>query len=62
MTKKTKNSQFNENVAELIVLNSTLDPRKINKYFRIDDIYNLVDKYYPQNFKDHDKTCLKRQF
>lgn len=59
--KNNENSRFSENVAELVVLNSTLDPREINKYFGIEDISNLVDKYYSHDFEDHDKICLKRQ-
>ena len=55
------NNPFNENVVELVVLSSALDPREINNIFRIDDICKLVDKYYPQDFEDHEKTRLKRQ-
>ena len=55
------NSRFNENVVELVILSSALDPREINLSFRIDDICKLVDKYYPQDFEDHEKTRLKRQ-
>jgi hypothetical protein len=55
------NSRFNENVVELVVLSSALDPREINNVFRIDDICKLVDNYYPQDFEDHEKTRLKRQ-
>jgi hypothetical protein len=46
---------------ELVVLSSALEPREINNSFRIDDICKLVDKYYPQDFEDHEKTRLKIQ-
>ena len=55
------NNRFNENVVELVVLSSALDPREINMSFRTDDICKLVDNYYPQDFEDHEKTRLKRQ-
>ncbi|KAL6210840.1 hypothetical protein ACLB2K_016072 [Fragaria x ananassa] len=55
------NSRFNENVVKLIVLCSALDPREICKSFRIDDVYELIDKFYPKDFEDHEKARLKIQ-
>ncbi|CAL9025085.1 unnamed protein product, partial [Prunus brigantina] len=54
------NSRFSDETIELLILGSTLDPREVNKSFRIDDICQLVDKFYPQDFEDHEK--IERSF
>ena len=58
---KELNNRFNENVVKLIVLSSTMDPCEICKSFRFDDVCELVEKFYPQDFEDHEKMRLKRQ-
>ncbi|CAL9019916.1 unnamed protein product [Prunus brigantina] len=55
------NSRFSDQTTELLILGSALDPREVNKSFRIDDICQLVDKFYPQDFEDHEKIGLRRQ-
>ncbi|XP_020411638.1 uncharacterized protein LOC18793132 [Prunus persica] len=55
------NSRFSDQITELLIMGSALDPREMNKSFRIDDICQLVDKFYPQDFEDHEKIGLRRQ-
>ncbi|CAL8990007.1 unnamed protein product [Prunus brigantina] len=55
------NSRFSDQTTELLILGSALDPHEVNKSFRIDDICQLVDKFYPQDFEDHEKIGLRRQ-
>jgi hypothetical protein len=43
-------NRFSEGAMELLTLSSTLDPNDAYKSFSIDDIFRLVDKYYPLDF------------
>ncbi|CAL8168738.1 unnamed protein product [Prunus armeniaca] len=54
------NSRFSDQTTELLILGLALDPREVIKSFRIDDICQLVDKFYPQDFEDHEKIGLRR--
>lgn len=45
---------------ELITLGMTLDPRE-HESFEVDNVCQLVDKFYPQDFNDQEKTQLKMQ-
>jgi hypothetical protein len=49
------NRWFSEHIVELLILSSALDPRVAHEYFRIDDICQLVNKFYLQNFIDCEK-------
>jgi len=49
------NRRFNEHAVELLILGSALDPQAACESFRIDDICQLVNKFYPQDFTDHEK-------
>jgi hypothetical protein len=53
------NRQFSEDAVELLILGSALDPRVARDSFRIDDICRLVNKFYPQDFTDHEKEQLE---
>ena len=53
------NRRFSEHVVELLRLSSALDPREACESFRIKDILLLVNKFYPQDFTDHEKQQLK---
>ena len=53
-------SRFNERSMELITLGSTLDPLE-HESFRMDDVCQLVEKFYPQDFTDLEKEQLKMQ-
>jgi hypothetical protein len=53
------NRQFSEHTVELLILGSALDPRVARESFRIDDICQLVNKFYPQDFTDFEKEQLK---
>ena len=44
------NNKFKENVIELLILSSTLDPRNDYVSFKIDDICKLANKFYPEDF------------
>jgi hypothetical protein len=56
------NRQFSENAIELFILGSAFDPRVARDSFRIDDICRLVNKFYPQDFTDHEKEQLEIEF
>ena len=50
------NRWFSEHTVKLLTLSSAFDPRVVRESFRIDDICELVNKFYPQDF-----TNLKKQ-
>ncbi|KDO36628.1 hypothetical protein CISIN_1g039933mg, partial [Citrus sinensis] len=54
-------SRFNEHAVQLLILSSALDPRECRELFRIGDVYQLADKFYPTNFTHVDKMNLKIQ-
>ncbi|KAJ9189128.1 hypothetical protein P3X46_000459 [Hevea brasiliensis] len=51
-------SSSNEQTMEVLILSSTLDPKDGYKSFNIDRICSLVEKYYPLNFAQNEKTNL----
>ncbi|XP_059458258.1 uncharacterized protein LOC132187841 [Corylus avellana] len=53
------NHRFSEHAVELHILGSALDPRVARESFRIDDICQLVNKFYPQDFTDLEKEQLE---
>ena len=53
------NHRFSEHIVELLILGSALDPRVARESFRIDDICQLVNKSYPQDFTDTEKEQLE---
>jgi hypothetical protein len=55
------NNRFSEHVVELLILSSALDPRDGCESFRIDDVCQLVEKFYPQDFTDHEKIGLRTE-
>ncbi|KAH9667247.1 TTF-type domain-containing protein [Citrus sinensis] len=55
------NSRFNEHAVDLLILSSTLDPRECRKSFRIGDIFQLVERFYPVDFTNAEKINLKNQ-
>ncbi|XP_028105826.1 zinc finger MYM-type protein 1-like, partial [Camellia sinensis] len=55
------NNRFKEDVMELLVLSSALDPRDGYRSFNIEDICKLVDKFYPMDFSEQEKLHLKYQ-
>ena len=56
------NDKFNDNTVEQLILSSTLDPKKMQASFRIDDICRLVKKFYPQDFAEYMMKQLRMQF
>ncbi|XP_062003225.1 uncharacterized protein LOC133720770 [Rosa rugosa] len=55
------NNRFNEHAVELLILSSALDLSEISKCFKIDAICQLVEKFSPHDFADHEKLQLKKQ-
>ena len=47
-------SRFCELTTELVILSSALNPKDVFRLFKIVDICNLVKKYYPQDFTEHE--------
>ena len=54
-------NRFGEQPIELLTLCSALDPKDAYKSFNVDDISCLVEKYYPLDFSERDRTGLKIQ-
>nr|XP_023927533.1 uncharacterized protein LOC112038930 [Quercus suber] len=54
-------NRFGEQPIELLTLFSALDPKDAYKSFKVDDVYHLVEKYYPLDFSYRDRTSLKIQ-
>jgi len=46
---------------ELLTLRNALVPKDAYKAFNIEDIYTLVNKYYPLDFSEQEKISLKFQ-
>ncbi|KAJ9186530.1 hypothetical protein P3X46_002092 [Hevea brasiliensis] len=55
------NSGFCDRALELITLSSSLNPKNAYRSFKIDDICNLVDKFYPKDFTEQEKMHLRFQ-
>nr|XP_023884511.1 zinc finger MYM-type protein 1-like [Quercus suber] len=47
-------SRFCEQITELVILSSTLNPKDAFRLFKIVNICNLVKKYYPQDFTEQE--------
>jgi hypothetical protein len=54
-------SRFNEHAMELLILSVALSPKDAYKSFKIDDICNLVEKFYPEDFTEQEKISLRFQ-
>uniref|UniRef100_A0A2N9HA84 TTF-type domain-containing protein n=1 Tax=Fagus sylvatica TaxID=28930 RepID=A0A2N9HA84_FAGSY len=55
------NTRFSEHTVELLNLSSALNPKNAYKSFNIDNICKLVEKFYPQDFTEQEKTLLRFQ-
>ncbi|XP_028082128.1 zinc finger MYM-type protein 1-like [Camellia sinensis] len=55
------NNRFKEDVMELLILSSTLDPRDDYNSFKIEDICKLANQFYPNHFIEQEKIHLKFQ-
>jgi hypothetical protein len=53
------NRRFSEQAVELLILGSALDPRVACESFKIDDICQLINKFYLQDFTDFEKKQLE---
>ena len=49
------NRRFSEHAVELLIFGLAHDSRVVCESFRINDIYQLVNKFYPQDFTDIEK-------
>ena len=54
-------SRFSELTTELVILSSALNPNDAFRLFKIVHICNLVKKYYPQDFTEHEQKLLESQ-
>ena len=54
-------SRFSELTTELVILSSALNPKDAFRLFKIVHICNLVKKYYPQDFTEHEQELLEFQ-
>jgi len=55
------NSRFSDGTVELVVLNSTLEPKNNFKSFKIDAIFKLAEKFYPEDFNEQEMYYLGSQ-
>jgi len=53
--------RFSDSTMEMFCLASTLDPKNAHETFRSLDVCQLVEKFYPGDFNDHEKTILNMQ-
>ncbi|KAJ9535085.1 hypothetical protein OSB04_un001839 [Centaurea solstitialis] len=53
--------RFSDSTMEMFRLASTLDPKNAHETFRSLDVCQLVEKFYPEDFSDQEKTILKMQ-
>ncbi|KAL7111560.1 hypothetical protein ACP275_05G096600 [Erythranthe tilingii] len=58
---KELNCRFNDRTLELLTLSCALDPNDSYKSFNVEDIFTLLEKYYPADFTEHDRLLLKFQ-
>ncbi|XP_057739903.1 uncharacterized protein LOC130957012 [Arachis stenosperma] len=49
------NGRFNDNMVELLTLSSTLDPRDNYKFFSVNKVCELIERFYPGDFSDQEK-------
>ena len=54
------NNRFCELTTDLLILSLVLNPKDAFRSFKIDDICNLVENYYPQDFTEHEICLLNR--
>nr|XP_023873801.1 uncharacterized protein LOC111986410 [Quercus suber] len=54
-------NRFYELTTELVILSSALNPKDAFRLFKIVHICNLVKKYYPQDFTEHEQELLESQ-
>ncbi|KAL9668363.1 hypothetical protein QQ045_002744 [Rhodiola kirilowii] len=55
------NNRFNDDNVELIILSSALDPEELRTTLRVDDICKLVEKFYPIDFDEDERTSLRME-
>ncbi|KAL8460600.1 hypothetical protein ACS0TY_032212 [Phlomoides rotata] len=55
------NRRFKDETVELLKLSVALDPKDNFRLFREDHIYDLADKFYPDDFTDQDMHYLRFQ-
>ena len=53
--------RFSELTTELVILSSALNLKDAFRLFKIVHICNLVKKYYPQDFTEHEQELLQSQ-
>ena len=54
-------SRFSKLTTKLVILSLALNPKDAFRLFKIVHICNLVKKYYPQDFIEHEQELLESQ-
>ncbi|KAL9690219.1 hypothetical protein QQ045_010616 [Rhodiola kirilowii] len=54
-------NRFNDDSVELIILSAALDPKELRTTLRVDDICKLVEKFYPLDFDEDERTSLRME-
>ncbi|XP_057758218.1 uncharacterized protein LOC130978124 [Arachis stenosperma] len=55
------NGRFNDNIVELLTLSSTLDLKDNYKFFNVNKVCELVERFYPGDFSDQEKFHIRMQ-
>ncbi|KAK1377150.1 Repressor of the inhibitor of the protein kinase-like protein [Heracleum sosnowskyi] len=53
------NNRFSEQMTELLILSASLNPRDGYRYFNIENICKLAEKFYPEDFLGDEKIHLQ---
>ena len=54
-------SRFSKLTTELVIVSSALNPKDAFRLFKIVHICDLIKKYYPQDFTEHEQELLESQ-
>lgn len=55
------NSRFSDEIVELLILSFALEPKDNFKLFKVDAIYKLAKKFYPEDFNEQEMYYLRSQ-
>ncbi|XP_061962456.1 uncharacterized protein LOC133682945 [Populus nigra] len=55
------NSRFSDGIVELLILSFALEPKDNFKLFKVDAIYKLAKKFYPEDFNEQEMYYLRSQ-
>ncbi|KAL9688485.1 hypothetical protein QQ045_032906 [Rhodiola kirilowii] len=55
------NNGFKDDIVELIILSSALNPKEMRTTLRVDYICKLVEKFYPTDFGEDERLSLRME-